>query len=334
MPPRNDVAIVAIGRNEGDRLKSCLQSVMQAAKTVIYVDSGSTDGTPQYATSIGCRVVELDPSKPFSAARARNEGYASVIEKNPDVPFIQFLDGDCDLMEDWLESGVAALNRLNNVAIVCGHVRELFPEATIYNKLADLQWQMLPGRIRSSGGRFLIRTEVFESAGGFRADVIAAEDDEFCIRVRALGWQIFQLDAEMARHDMAMTQFSEYWRRSKRTGHAYAHVAALHAENGEAYFVRDIRRILIWALWLPLLSLCLVPFTRGLSLLALFCLYALQFVHNYLSGRRRGWQTRDSLISSYFNAIYKFPALLGLLEYHWRHLRGESFKIIEYRRSA
>ncbi len=334
MPPRNDVAIVAIGRNEGDRLKSCLRTVMQAAKTVVYVDSGSTDGTPQFAAAVGCLVVELDPSQPFSAARARNEGYACVRANDPDVPFLQFLDGDCDLMNGWLDAGVAALQERSDVAIACGHVRELFPEATIYNKLADLQWQMAPGEIQSSGGRFLIRTEVFESAGGFRADVIAAEDDEFCIRVRGLGWKIVQLDTEMARHDMAMTRFSEYWRRSKRTGHAYAQVAALHAANGEAYFVRDIRRILTWALWLPLLSLCAAPITHGLSLLALLCLYALQFVHNYLIGRRRGWQPRESLISSYFNAIYKFPALLGLLGYHWRHWRGESFKIIEYRRSA
>jgi glycosyltransferase involved in cell wall biosynthesis len=334
MPPKDDVALIAIGRNEGERLKSCLRSVMPAAKTVVYVDSGSTDGTPQFAAAAGCRVVELDPAKPFSAARARNEGFACVQAVDPDVPFIQFLDGDCDLMDGWLDAGVAALRARPDVAIVCGHVRELFPEATIYNKLADLQWQMTPGEILSSGGRFLIRTEVFAAVDGFRADVIAAEDDEFCIRVRAQGWKILQLDAEMARHDMAMTRFSEFWRRSKRTGHAYAHVAALHAGNGEAYFVRDIRRILVWALVVPLLALCAAPFTRGLSLVALVGLYGLQFVHNYLSGRRRGWSARDSLISSYFNAIFKFPALLGLLEYQWRHWRGESFRIIEYRRSA
>jgi GT2 family glycosyltransferase len=213
-------------------------------------------------------------------------------------------------------------------------VRELFPEATIYNKLADLQWYQRPGEIASSGGRFLIRTEVFQAAGGFRPDVIAAEDDEFCIRVRALGGKILQLDAEMARHDMAMTRLSEYWRRSKRTGHAYAQVAALHAGNGEGYFVRDIRRILVWALWLPLVAVCLAPFMHGFSLLCLLVLYAVQFARNYLNGRKRRWTAREALISCYFNLLYKFPALLGLLEYHWRHLRGESFRIIEYRRST
>jgi len=331
--PGEDVAVVAIGRNEGERLKSCLRSVIERAETVVYVDSGSTDGSPQYATAAGCRVVELDPSRPFSAARARNEGFACVIKHDPHVPFVQFLDGDCDLVEGWLEQGVGALIEREDVGVVCGHVRELYPEATIYNKLCDLEWQQSPGEIRSSGGRFLIRTEVFQAVGGFRPDVIAAEDDELCVRVRALGWKILQVDAEMARHDMAMTRFSEWWRRSKRTGHAFAQVAALHGRSDERYFVSDIRRILLWALVLPALALCLAPFTHGLSLLVLLCLYVLQFARTYFRGRKRGWQRSEALIYSFFTALFKFPALLGLLEYHLRQRRGDAFRIIEYRRS-
>lgn len=333
-PPGQSIAIVAIGRNEGERLKSCLRTIVGAARTVIYVDSGSVDGSPAYAASVGCRVVALDPARPFSAARARNEGFACLMEQDPDVPFIQFLDGDCDLVEGWLDHGLAALSAQEDVAIVCGHVRELHPEATIYNKLCDLEWQQQPGETRSSGGRFMIRSEVFKAAGGFRPDVIAAEDDEFCIRVRGLGWRILQLDAEMARHDMAMTRFNEWWRRSKRTGHAFAHVADLHGRGEERYFVQDVRRIWIWALVLPILALGLAPFTRGISLLALLCAYALQFARTYSRGRKRGWNAREALIYSTFTALFKFPALLGLLEYHWRQKRGDAFTIIEYRRST
>jgi GT2 family glycosyltransferase len=300
---------------------------------VVYVDSGSVDGSPAYAASLGCHVVELDPARPFSAARARNEGFARLMDSDPDVQFVQFLDGDCDLDEGWLGSGLAALTERADVGIVCGRVRELNPEATIYNKLCDLEWQQPAGEIRSSGGRFLIRTGAFKAVGGFRADVIAAEDDEFCIRVRALGWKILQLDAEMALHDMAMTHFKQWWRRSKRTGHAFAQVAALHGQGEERYFVPDIRRILVWTLALPVLAICLAPLTRGLSLLALLGAYTLQFARTYLRGRKRGWITRDALIYSYFTALFKFPALLGLIEYHWRHRRGDAFTIIEYRRS-
>jgi GT2 family glycosyltransferase len=332
--PDQNIAIVAIGRNEGERLKSCLRSVIDSARTVVYVDSGSVDGSPQYAASMNCRVVELDPSRPFSAARARNEGFACVMEHDPDVPFIQFLDGDCDLVEGWLDAGVAALIQRDDVGIVCGNVRELHPQATVYNKFCDLEWQQSPGEIRSSGGRFIIRTEIFRAVGGFRPDVIAAEDDEFCVRVRGLGYKILQLDTEMARHDIAMTRFSEWWRRSKRTGHAFAQVAALHGRSAERYFVRDCRRIWLWALVLPVLAVCFAPFTHGLSLFFLFCAYALQFARTYSRGRKRGWGSSDALIYSVFTMLFKFPALCGLLEYHWRRLRGDAFTIIEYRRSS
>lgn len=332
--PTESVAIVAIGRNEGDRLKSCLRSVMNRARLIVYVDSGSVDGSSQYARSLNCLVVELDPARPFTAARARNEGFACVIEHAPDVRFVQFLDGDCDLVEGWLERGIATLTEREDVGIVCGNVHELYPEASVYNKVCDLEWRQPPGEIRSSGGRFMIRPEVFRAAGGFRSDVIAAEDDEFCIRVRRLGWKILQLDVDMARHDIAMRRFSEWWRRSRRTGHAFAQVAALHGRSEERYFVRDCRRIWLWAFAFPILALCLAPFTRGFSILILLCAYALQFARTYHRGRKGGWREGDAFIYSVFTMLFKFPALLGLLEYHWRQWHGDAFTIIEYRRSS
>jgi glycosyltransferase involved in cell wall biosynthesis len=332
------LAIVVIGRNEGQRLASCLESIRRvrnvAVRELVYVDSGSADGSPQYAASMGCRVVELDPSRPFSAARARNEGYAWIMEHDPDVPFIQFLDGDCDLVESWLEQGLSALIERPDVGVVCGHVRELYPSASVYNQLCDLEWQQAPGELRSSGGRFLIRTELYRAAGGFRPDVIAAEDDEFCVRVRRTGAKILQVDAEMARHDLAMTRFSQWWRRSKRTGHAFAHVSALHGQSEDRYFVADCRRIWLWALLLPLIALALAPFTYGLSVLLLACAYGLQFLRTYVRGRQRGWSARQALIYSFFTFLFKFPALTGLLEFYWRQWRGQVFTIIEYKGSS
>jgi GT2 family glycosyltransferase len=226
--PRRDVAIVAIGRNEGERLKGCLRSALEAARTVVYVDSGSTDGSPAYARSLGCTVMELDASRPFSAARARNEGFACVLKNAPHPASVQFIDGDCALAADWLERGVAAFADCKDAGVVCGHVREIHPEATVYNKLCDLEWQRTPGEIGACGGIFMVRTEVFSAAGGFRSEVIAAEDDEFCVRVRQQGVKVLLLDTAMVGHDAAMTSFSQWWRRARRTGHAYAQVAALH----------------------------------------------------------------------------------------------------------
>ena len=330
---RQDVAIVAIGRNEGERLKSCLRAAGAGSRTVVYVDSGSADGSPQYAASVGCRVVELDASRPFSAARARNEGFACLMEFAPDTRYVQFVDGDCDLDADWLERGVALLNERASVGLVRGHLREMYPGASVYNRLCDMEWRQTPGEIGACGGIFMARAEAFQAVGGFRPDVIAAEDDEFCLRVRRAGWKIVMADAQMARHDAAIKHFSQWWQRTRRAGHAYAQVADLHAAGEERTFARDRRRILNWGLVFPLIALALAPITRGISLAVMLCLYALQLVHIYRGCRRRGWAAGDCWLYAAFTVISRFPALEGMLAYHWRQRRGHAMTIIEHKRS-
>ena len=329
-----NVAIVAIGRNEGERLKSCLESTVEPGRTVVYVDSGSKDASVKYARSMGCHVVELDESRPFSAARARNEGFACALKQNPQASFVQFVDGDCELVKGWLEVGVATLTKQKEVGVVCGHVREVKPGASVYNKLCNLEWQRTPGIILTSGGRFMIRTEVFTEVGGFREEVIAAEDDEFCVRVRRNGWKVLMVDAPMALHDADMKHFSEWWRRAYRTGHAYGHVAALHGKTDDRYFVDDCRRIWIWGFFLPVTLLALAPFTMWVTAAILVGLYCVQFDKIYIRGRKRGWTKRDARTYAFFTVIAKFPMLLGLIAYHWRKWRGHGLTIIEYKRRS
>lgn len=330
-PESNKVAIVAVGRNEGERLKLCLRAALRDAPTVVYVDSGSKDGSAEFARSVGCHVVELDPARPFSVPRARNEGFACLMEHAPDTPLVQFVDGDCELQEGWIERAVRTLNEREDAGVVCGQVHEMHPEASVYNRLCDLEWRQPAGEILSSSGRFMGRARVFKDVGGFRADVQVAEDDEFCIRVRQQGWKILMVDAPMVRHDAAMTSFRQWWRRNRRTGRGFAQVAALHGGGTERYFVRDRRRILIWGLALPVAALAAAPFTRGISLLALLGLYGLQFAHIVRGCLKRGWASRDALAYGFFTVISRFPSLQGLLEYYWRRMQRRGMTIIEYK---
>jgi GT2 family glycosyltransferase len=325
------VAIVAIGRNEGERLKLCLRAALRDAPNVIYVDSGSSDGSAEYARSVGCRVVELDASRPFSAARARNEGFASLMEYVPATSFVQFVDGDCELEEGWLERAARTLEARADAGVVCGQVREIHPEASVFNRICNLEWRQPAGEVRTAGGRFMTRARVYREVGGFRPDVIAAEDDEFAIRVRAQGWKILVIDAPMASHDAAITKFGQWWQRNRRAGHGYAQVAALHGSGEEHYFVRDRRRILIWGLALPIAALAAAPFTRGISLVVLLCLYALQYLHIVRGCLKRGWASRDAWPYGFFTVISRFPTLQGLLEYYGRRMRRRTMTIIEYK---
>lgn len=323
-------AIVAIGRNEGERLKRCLRAAVSRARTVVYADSGSSDGSADFARNLGCHVVELEP--PFSAARARNVGFTAAISLHPDAEFIQFLDGDCILVEGWLELGMNAFHERSDAGIVCGHVREIHPEASVYNRLFDLEWRQQPGELNACGGIFMIRPAVFQALAGFRPEVIAAEDNEFCVRVRGTGKKIYLLDTPMVMHDAAMYRFSQWWRRSRRTGHAYAQVTALHGNGIERYYVRETRRVWIWAFLLPFLAIALALFTRGISLMLLF-LYGPQFGWIVRRSRKRGWPLGDAFVYAFFTVLGRFPALEGMVAYYWRSALGKTLTIMEHKES-
>jgi len=331
MSEHTDIGIVAIGRNEGERLERCLRSVAGRVAAVVYVDSGSTDGSVELARSLGADVVELDLSIPFTAARARNEGFRRLREIAPDIRFVQFVDGDCEVACGWLETAHQALTGDDALAVVCGRRRERFPHLSIYNRLCDLEWDTAIGEARSCGGDALIRIDAFEQVQGYDASLIAGEEPEMCFRLRAHGWRIRRLDAEMTLHDAALTRFGQWWKRAVRAGHAAAEGAWRHGLSPERFNVRRVARALGWGLVLPAGSFVLAWASGGLSLLLLLA-YPLQWMRVYRAERRRGRPERDARLSALFTLLDKFAQTAGA----WRFARGlatgNRSGLIEYKR--
>ena len=123
-----NVGVVVIGRNEGERLKRCLESLGGVVGQVVYVDSGSTDGSVEMARAMGVEVLGLDMGTAFTAARARNEGFGRLREMVAGVAYVQFMDGDCELAGGWLHESATFLGEHDGVAAVCGRLREKHPE--------------------------------------------------------------------------------------------------------------------------------------------------------------------------------------------------------------
>jgi GT2 family glycosyltransferase len=246
---------VAIGRNEGPRLERCLEALLAQGLTTVYVDSGSTDGSREAARRRGVEVVELDLSRPFTAARARNAGFERLLELHPAVEFVQFVDGDCELVPGWIERGLAALLAETDLAAVCAQRKERFPEASPWNLLCDLEWITPVGEAEACGGDALYRRAALEAVGGFDARLIAGEEPELCFRLRQRGGRIRRLPGLITLHDAAMTRFGQWWRRTKRSGHAAAEAWALHGTGGQRAMVRLAQSALLYALGLPLAAL-------------------------------------------------------------------------------
>ena len=325
----NDIGAVVIGRNEGERLRLCLESLSHL-KLIVYVDSGSTDGSVELATKMGVILVKLDLTQPFTAARARNAGFNALLSNSPTLKYVQFVDGDCQLISGWLKTASEFLEQHPKHAVVCGRRKERFPNASIYNRLCDMEWNTPVGEATACGGDALIRVAALKEIQGYRNDLIAGEEPEMCFRLRQKGWKIYRLEADMTWHDAGLTQFKQWWQRTKRGGFAFAAGSDLHGKSEEKYWVKETRSILFWGGIIPASLLVLGLIASPLFLLGLF-IYLIQilkiaFLHPVDKNSRK-----NSFFYGFFVVLGKFPQMIGLLNFASLKLLSKKPTLIEYK---
>lgn len=318
---RPKLAAVAIGRNEGDRLVRSLASFQGRVDRLVYVDSGSTDGSVEAARAAGAEIVELDPATLFTVSRARNAGFQKLAEIGEKPDLVQFVDGDCEVRDGWLETATDFLMQHPDVAAVSGRRRERYPEATLWNRVIDAEWNAPAGEAVGCAGDAMIRTEAFEQVGGFDPDTIVGEEAEMCIRMRRVGWRIWRLDAEMTLHDVAMTKLSQWWRRTRRVGYGYGEAVALYGAPPERHKVAETRRALMWGIGVPAVALIGALFTPW-ALLVLLALPA-QIVRLMAMG--------ETQLRATFLVLGKLPEALGIIEFWYKHWTSAERQRIDYK---
>ncbi len=319
------VAVIAIGRNEGARLEACLTSLQGKTARLIYVDSGSVDNSVAYARMAGAEVVELTADRPFTAARARREGYEQL--QSGEMPdYVQFVDGDCIVADGWINAAVATMEDDPTLGLVTGWRREIHPDVSVYNDLCHDEWDRPAGEIETCGGDMMVRPAAYSEAGGFDDTVIAAEDDEFCVRLRREGWEMQRIPREMTRHDAAMLRFGQWWQRAVRSGHGFAQVGYMHPP----YFEREQKRVVIYGGAVPLLALLFWMFWPfGLWIIA--AIYAYNYIRTLQGLRAKGMATARAGRHAVFLTLSKLPNFIGMVTFHRRRLKGKSMQIIEYK---
>ncbi|BAZ08393.1 family 2 glycosyl transferase [Calothrix sp. NIES-4071] len=322
----NPIGIIVIGRNEGNRLKECLLSVIGELRTVIYVDSGSTDNSVSEAKSLGIHVVELDLSVKFTAARARNAGFEYLLLIKPEIEFVQFVDGDCRVVSGWLERAASELMQNTELVVVCGRRREEFPNNSIFNRLLDIEWNTPVGEALACGGDAMMRVSALKKVGGFNSKLIAGEEPELCLRLRTAGGKILRIDADMTLHDAQMTRLSQWWKRSVRSGYGFLEGALLYG-----LWVRQCFRIWFWSLFLPLLAIAGLFLIGGLSVLLLLVAYTFLSYRVYQIARGKGFNSMDSFFYGVFCLLEKYPQLLGQSQYFIFRFLNKQTNIVEYK---
>ena len=319
----NNIGIVIIGRNEGRRIEKCVRSVLDSGAAFIYVDSNSSDNSVEIVKRTGANILELDKSAPMSAARARNAGYKWLIKNVHGLKYVHFIDGDCELNKNWPKLACEKLDNENDIAVVCGRLREKNISKSIYTKLSDIGWYIRPGETYSCGGIATIRVSTFTKLNGFDESLIAGEEPEFYLRVRKMGQIMFCLDENMGTHDSAMTSYSQWWTRSFRTGFAYANAARW------GKWEQERRSFIFWGAILPFVLVILMIIKPPLAIL-LLGIYPLQVIRIFWK-LKIPYSDADRLIYACFCVLDKFPEFCGYVKYHHGRITGRSQNIIEYK---
>jgi GT2 family glycosyltransferase len=341
----SEIGIVAIGRNEGERLRACLTSAVASGAPAVYVDSGSTDDSVAIAEGLGVRVVHLDPAGGFTAGKARNLGVAALTEGGT-PEFIQFIDGDCELAPGWLAAARTALDADPRIGVVAGRRCERFPEASIFNRLCDMEWNTPVGEARAIGGDAMYRAAAFAEVNGFDPSFICGEEPELCYRLRAVGWRIGRIHHNMTLHDAAITRWSQWAKRARRSGWAYAEGAATYGATPERYNMRELRSLKIWGAVYPAALAMLALAALLLPGLTLWPIALAGLVIGLLGGavmalriaryRRQRFNDpwRHALLYGALVMLGKPFQFLGARSYARTRARGETARIIEYKGAA
>ncbi len=323
------VGVVVIGRNEGERMTRCLTSVLAATRgPLVYVDSGSTDDSAQTARALGADVVQL-ATAPFTAARGRNAGTDRIVALHPALEFIQFLDGDTVMQADWIARAVHEFDSDRGLAAVTGRRREIAPHRSVYNRMCDVEWNTEVGDTASFGGDVMVRVADLRAVGGYREALIAGEDPELALRLRARGRRIVRVEAEMTLHDAGMTRFSQWWRRSVRAGHAFAQCADEHRDIG--FWRHEVNSNWAWGAAVPALAAMTALPSLGGSVLLAAGAYALLANRVRRNTERSGTPPEHALTYGLLTVLGKVPGALGQTRYALSKRRGRPTSLIEYK---
>lgn len=331
------LGLVVIGRNEGARLIRCLASVRSIPNRV-YVDSGSTDGSIEHARGVGVSVIQLEVPPNFTAARARNAGLTELLSTTPNLEFVQLVDGDCEIHPQWLAAALQALRAEPRLAAVFGRLRERFPQRSIYNALADDDWNAPIGITPIIGGVTLVRMAALRQAKFFDPGIIAGEEPDLSMRMRKNGWLLRRIDADMGFHDANIIRFSQWWKRAKRTGHAYAELAFRHPDARDPNWPQTTYSIVFWGGAVPaaLLCACVLAALKDSRWWLLVALIAGVWALNVVQISLRKWRSRllplkIAAAAGMLAMIGKVPQLAGLIRYHRDRLLRRSAQLIEYK---
>ncbi|SKA78992.1 polysaccharide biosynthesis/export family protein [Desulfobaculum bizertense] len=328
MTEHANIDVVVIGVNAAATLRDCLESVQhshwpQDALRLFYVDGGSVDESCDIALECGAELLHLEHGIAPTPGRGRNVGWQA-----GKAPYVQFLDSDTLLDPEWLATGMSLLQAEHSCAAVFGNRREQNPSASVYNWIADLEWNPPAGKVAAFGGDVLVRREALAKVGGYDEILVAGEDPDCSLRIGERGWSIEHVDVPMTMHDIGMTKLSQWARRAFRTGYGYAAVTHRHFRSQESFWKYECGRILarggaaLCAVLCFLLGLFSAPWLWGTAVAGFVLLYPRIFSIRKFMAQKQITRPKARTYAWHCTMVV-VPQIFGMFRYMWGILTGQ-----------
>lgn len=210
------VSVIIPVRNDAKRLGRLLQSVRQQSyppdrREVIVVDNGSQDDSRSVGERQGATVLSFPQ---LYVGALRNRGVAV---SNGSI--LAFVDSDHEVPPDWIETAVAQFAADPGLTLL-GFPYLAPPDGTWVQRTWELHRLHHRGRREANwlaSGNMFARREAFLAVNGFREDLVATEDVDLCIRLRAQKAKIIEDVAVANVHHgepVSLAHFfrKEFWR--------------------------------------------------------------------------------------------------------------------------
>lgn len=240
-----ELSVIIVSYNTGDLIGACLQSLESAfsgKREIIVVDNASTDGSADFIGNNFPSVNLITNSTNRGFAAANNQGLSLCRGK-----YVFFLNPDAAAMPGAMDEAVSFMDQ--NLHIGLAGVRIIYPDGTGQESVSyrypgetyiSDELKGLKGSIACVlGAAMIARRECLRSVSGFDEDFfLYGEDQDLCLRIRKMGYEIGYTDASVIVHISGQserhTPLAELWRKKTRAEYCFYR---------KHYFPETIRRI-------------------------------------------------------------------------------------------
>jgi N-acetylglucosaminyl-diphospho-decaprenol L-rhamnosyltransferase len=201
-----DLSIIIVSYNTADLIASCLNSILTTniEKEIFVVDNASNDGIAKIVRDgfPSVHLVVNQENRGFAAAN--NQVLADcrgryILFLNPDTQVMADTFGNAiSFMDDHPHIGLAGMKIINPDGTLQESVSYRYPGG----KYAKSEMSGLSGRIACVlGAGMIARREIILKTGGFDEDFfLYGEDQDLCLRIRKLGYEIGYIDDAVVVH--------------------------------------------------------------------------------------------------------------------------------------